>query len=453
MRIPKKPPSWKAVFKRPNETLLRRAVEPPIRRAVDAANDKAWNYEDCKYRVPPELSGDEFWTLVKLSRASGRESIPLLDLFGHPFDFRLPAAAHRVLHLADREMAGSIAATTPELDSLEAQKSHIIRSLTEEAIASSQIEGAAVTRDDAEKMLRENRKPRTEGERMIRNNYSTIRIVNERRDEPMTPEFLCEIQRSLTRETLKKPDQVGRFRRADEHITIVDDRDNVEVHIPPPAGELPRRIGALCAFANGVDDPRRTEPFIHPVVRAIALHFWVGYVHPFADGNGRTARALFYWSMLRNGYWLAEYLTISEIIRGQPVQYGWAYLDTEIDDNDLTYFIIYHLKVLERSLKAFREYVARKTAERKRVLATVSLARFNPRQRMLLEQALRDASAAWSYESHATTYGVTVPTARTDLLDLEKLGLLRGNRVGRRFEFVPVRDLGEALRRLSPPGG
>jgi hypothetical protein len=42
--------------------------------------------------------------------------------------------------------------------------------------------------------------------------------------------------------------------------------------------------------------------FIHPVMRAITLHFWLAYDHPFCDGNGRTARALFYWSMLKQGY-------------------------------------------------------------------------------------------------------------------------------------------------------
>jgi len=55
---------------------------------------------------------------------------------------------------------------------------------------------------------------------------------------------------------------------------------------------------AMCAFVNGRD----TEPFIHPAIRAMILHFWLAYDHPFVDGNGRTARALFYWAMLRPGH-------------------------------------------------------------------------------------------------------------------------------------------------------
>lgn len=40
----------------------------------------------------------------------------------------------------------------------------------------------------------------------------------------------------------------------------------------------------------------------------------IAYMHPFVDGNGRTARALFYWYMLKSGYWLTEYLSISRVI-------------------------------------------------------------------------------------------------------------------------------------------
>src|SRR5205814_10028127 len=59
-------------------------------------------------------------------------------------------------------------------------------------------------------------------------------------------------------------------------------------------------------------------PIFHPMVRSMILHFWLAYDHPFVDGNGRTARALFYWSMLRNGYWMFEYITISKIILSGP---------------------------------------------------------------------------------------------------------------------------------------
>ena len=74
--------------------------------------------------------------------------------------------------------------------------------------------------------------------------------------------------------------------------------------------------------------------FIHPIVKGIIIHFLIAFIHPFVDGNGRTASAIFYWYMLRKGYWLTEYLSISRIISRSKRQYEKAYLYTECDGNE-----------------------------------------------------------------------------------------------------------------------
>ena len=132
-----------------------------------------------------------------------------------------------------------------------------------------------------------------------------------------------------------RPGAAGRFRRKDERISVMDATHSVVLHTPPDADSLPARLERLCAFANQAQD---TEPFVHPVVRAILVHFMLGYDHPFVDGNGRTARALFYWSVARSGYWLMEYLSISRLLMKAPAQYARAYLHTETDANDATLF-------------------------------------------------------------------------------------------------------------------
>ena len=93
-----------------------------------------------------------------------------------------------------------------------------------------------------------------------------------------------------------------------------------------------------CCQVAGLDfaNSSAESPFVHPVVRAILIHFMIGYDHPFVDGNGRTARALFYWSMLRSGFWMTEYFSISSILRKAPSQYVRSYLHTESDDGDTT---------------------------------------------------------------------------------------------------------------------
>jgi len=74
-------------------------------------------------------------------------------------------------------------------------------------------------------------------------------------------------------------------------------------------------------------------------------------------------RALFYWKMLNAGYWLFEFVSISQFLRKAPVQYGTAFLHTETDDNDLTYFIVHQAEVIRKALLEIHQYVAKKSQE------------------------------------------------------------------------------------------
>ena len=102
----------------------------------------------------------------------------------------------------------------------------------------------------------------------------------------------------------------------------------------------------LCEFVNS------EKPFIHPVVKASIIHFQIGYIHPFMDGNGRTARALFYWFLVKKEYTLIKNISISRAILNSRIQYDKAFLKTENDNNDMTYFINYSIK----SLCCFRKF-------------------------------------------------------------------------------------------------
>jgi len=181
-------------------------------------------------------------------------------------------------------------------------------------------------------------------------------------------------------------------------------------------------------------------------LKAILLHFWLAYDHPFVDGNGRTARALFYWSMLSNGLWLTEFLSISSILRAAPASYGRAFLYTESDENDLTYFILYQLKVVVRAIEELHRFLSRKTGEIRRTeqLVRTSIP-LNHRQTAVLGHALRHPGQRYTFESHKVSQGVAYQTARTDLLDLEAKGLFAKVQHGKTFQFYPVQDLHDRL--------
>jgi Fic family protein len=209
---------------------------------------------------------------------------------------------------------------------------------------------------------------------------------------------------------------------------------------------LSARLERLCEFANGTEDD---EPSVHPVIRAILLHFMLAYDHPFADGNGRAARALFYWSMLRQGYWLMEFVSISSVLRKAPAQYARAYLHTESDGGDVTYFMLHQLSVIEQSLVALKTYVQQRGQEARQVEQTLHAldanVNLNARQLALLAGALKQRSNRYTVESHKRSHNVAYATARADLLALTELGLLEQRKRGRAWEFLAPTDLAERM--------
>lgn len=441
MKVPQRPPSLHCL----QTALAALAAKDPFALGV-RPEDRYLHWDDLRRRSPPEgLDHETWWAMLKLGRLLTRSQVPLIDAAGAPFGWSSTQAITEQLHAIDIWAGGLLGFKEPVVNR-EAQSRYYMSSLITEAITSSQLEGASTTREVAEEMLLSKRRPRDTGERMILNNYVTMQRIHELEAEPLTPDLVFELHRLVTADTLEKPDAAGRLRRADEQIAVVDHDDQV-LHTPPPADTLPRRLSALCDFANG----KAPRGFVHPALRAIVLHFWLAYDHPFVDGNGRTARAIFYWSMLRSGYWLFEYISISEVILRAPVKYGRAFLLTETDDNDLTYFVLYHLEVIRESLDTLKRLIAKKADDVRSLDGILRLAtdRFNHRQRELLSHALRHPTEVYTIAGHQARQAVVYQTARTDLLSLADAGLLTKSEAGKKLVFRPVRDLEKRLRRLG----
>lgn len=375
---------------------------------------------------------------------SALRSLPLTSATGDPFGFTLPDGVLRGLRYVDQHCSGEVAMAEVVTHDEQSKRRYLVNAQMEEAIRSSQLEGATTSRTIAKDMLRSGRAPTTRSERMIANNYLALEYMRNQMGDHLSPGGVLELQRILTDGTLDNPDAAGRLQRPDEERVAVYDRlDGSLLHTPPPADQLPARLEAMCAFANSSED---SEPFIHPVLRGMLLHFWLAYDHPFEDGNGRTARTLFYWHMRTHGYWLVEYLSISAILRDAPGKYTRSFLLTETDGGDTTYFLLYQLEVVRRAIEELHRYLDRKMAE---VRDTEPLLRDDPtlnhRQVDLVGDALRHPERTYTFGEHARTHAVTHETARTDLTALADRGLLIGRRTRPRQFDVP-RDLSERLR-------
>jgi Fic family protein len=394
---------------------------------------------------PGDLTHREWWFGIKSARRALYQQIPHKDKEGNPFVFGEPKNMHRLLHEIDIHGGGELKASA-QVANPNTREAYLINSLIEEAITSSQLEGAATTRKVAKEMLRQKREPRDRSERMIVNNYFAMEHISDIATEDLTPSLILQLQRILTKNTLDNAEAEGNWRKTDD-VYVGDERDATIIHVPPTYKEIPRRMESICDFANELN----TKEFLHPVIRATILHFLLAYDHPFEDGNGRTARALFYWSMLRQGYWTMEFVSISRILKNAPAQYTRSYLYTETDDNDVTYFILHQLNVILRAIEELLEYLRKKSEERREfedlIRQSKSLQReLNHRQISVLNRALKHSDAVFTVASHRGSHNITYDTARTDLLKLADFGLLDKTKFGRAFAFVPVKELGAKLK-------
>jgi Fic family protein len=440
MRKPASPPAQQKLWQEFAEqatSVLGKVIEPTVR-------GEYLHWDKLRYLKAPEgLTHHAWWFGLKLRRAQ-RKRIPLVDAAGSPFSFNLPDPLPECLHHVDSLARGVVRQPEP-VTNPETRDSYLVRSLIEESTTSSQLEGASTTREVAKEMIRQGREPRDRSERMILNNYRTMQRIIELQNQNLNFDMIFEIHRTITDGTLNNPSAVGRFRRPDEEVVVGDDFGEV-FHVPPPAGELERRIATMCDFAND----QTPGGFIHPLIRSMILHFWMAYDHPFVDGNGRTARALFYWSMLKQGYWLFEYITISKIILEGPAKYGLAFLHSETDENDLTYFLLYHAGVVRRAMDELYRYIedrSRRLAEVQRQLR--GLTHLNYRQRDLIDHALHHPGQHFTVEYHKNMHKVVYETARSDMLDLANRGLLRKRKVGKTWHFTAPADLEQRLRQMG----
>ncbi|NOY88468.1 MAG: Fic family protein [FCB group bacterium] len=310
----------------------------------------------------------------------------------------------------------------------------ITRGIMEEAIASSQLEGANTTRKFAKRMLLEKRKPSNRFEQMILNNYQAMLHVEQSLcNEELTSDLLLDLHVRLTRDTIDSKD-VGRIRNDNDQVVVCDAISGMVYHIPPPSKILKVELKRFIQYAN--DDSPKSQ-FVHPLIKAILLHFWVGYLHPFTDGNGRLARTIFYWYLLRKKYWAFSYLPVSKAIRNSPGQYRDAYIYSEQDGNDLTYFIDYNIRKITQAKREFEAYVKYKEIENRKMAEVArEKYRFNERQIQLLRYLHKNPKATTSIKTHSQIYSISRVTARKDLEGLEEMGFLTSQRFGRERPFT-----------------
>jgi len=393
---------------------LLKGIAPDITSIVDKVNADYEYWDEVKYKKLPEgFTPQMLWTYVKASRL--RSTIPVWNKYG--INLCVTSQMQRLCHEFDMKF-GSFWEVEGDSQSAE-KKYYLSSSLMEEAIYSSKMEGASTTRIVAKDMLRKKKSPQNKSQQMIVNNYNTIQYIVEHKEQPLTEELLLTIHQLITEKTLDNPEDAGRFRTNDK-VVVADMVEGDIIYTPPSFQEIPECVESLCDFFNN-DNPRT---FIHPIIRGIIVHFMLAFMHPFVDGNGRTARALFYWYMLKEGYKLTEYMSISRVIAKSKANYEKAFRYVENDGNDMGYFVAYNLRALEISFQQLRDYIQRKQREKRAASSFMMLGNINQRQALILQRLKEEPDTIFTVKDVQDRFSVSSMTARKDLSDLVQQGYL-----------------------------
>lgn len=422
------------------EELQQLMNDSEVQKIIFEVQEKYLPWEEFRLKDWATTEKEKIWGLVKLQRGFTNVKTIISDESGSGFVFN-PRSHLHFLHKIDLELGGSFMG----VDNFnEGDKRQFIRrNLIEESIASSQLEGANTSRKAAKKMLEEGKKPKDKGEQMIVNNHETMKLIEEElKNKELSLDILKELHQKITFNTIE-PEHQGVLRETldqNGNPLVIKPWDDFTIAYTTPAKEfVEKELEKLIAFANDKNDSQ----FIHPLIKAIMLHFWIGLLHPFEDGNGRLARIIFYWYMLRNGYWAFSYLSISERILKSQKQYAMAFIYSEQDDNDLGYFIHYNISKLELARKHFEDYIKRTIAENRQISHRIKKGyNFNHRQLHLLQCMVKNEQEYTSFSIHSNVNaGISRATAISDLRKLVEKGFLKKTRTGKNIYYYPTNEI------------
>lgn len=203
-----------------------------------------------------------------------------------------------------------------------------------------------------------------------------------------TLETILEIHR-ITTEKLLPEDQSGQFRT--KQVVLRNTRTGLISYTPPPAAEIPFLMEDLVAWINSEETKE-----LYPVVKAGIIHYELARIHPFIDGNGRTARATATLIMFLDGYDIRRFFSLEQYFDENPIDYyetlqavsNQLVLDTH--ERDLTPWLEYFIKGVAIEMNKIKERVKRISADSRVKDKLGEQVALNERQMIIMEYLNRN---------------------------------------------------------------
>ena len=404
-------------------------------------------YHKFRFKVPKELDPELAWFIVRAVRDS--QSRKLLQISKtDPIKYCQTPTIEKVISFVDRHATNNALEVMCQKLNEKHHFEFLFKDLVEdEAISSSQLEGAATTTLIAKEILRRKRKARSIDDKMILGNFKLMNLAWENRNQKLSIDLIRDFHEAGVEGIDDEKYTPGVFRKSND--VVIQGRDGEILHYPPDYKELASRLIVICDWINNDEANELSDYYLHPLIKAITLHFLIGHEHPFNDGNGRVARALFYWYLFKNEYGAFRYIAVSTLLKKAPSKYADSYVYTENDSMDMTYFIEHQCGVILKALLRFQEsyedaLVKEEQFERVMFQSGV-IGQLTKNQKTIFLVAMRGDVKDFTAKDVELNLGVSNNTAAQILKSLCEFELFSQEKVGRTWVYN-LRDKIDLIR-------
>jgi len=235
------------------------------------------------------------------------------------------------------------------------------------------------------------------------------------------PGMLKEIQADCVNRLVDES-KVGEFRKSQ---VVIKNEDTQEIIMRPPNFvQVPFMIDDFVAWLNS---PEAGE--IHPILLAGITHYMIVAIHPFVEGNGRTARAFATLILIKKGYDIKKFFSLEEHFDEDPASYyeAFAMVDRqspEIGERDITPWLEYFTNVVSIELIKIKEKVRKLSLDMRMKVKMGEQVSLSERQVRLMEY-IADRGSSTMSELKNVLKMVSEDTILRDLRDLMQKGIIK----------------------------
>jgi Fic family protein len=221
----------------------------------------------------------------------------------------------------------------------------------------------------------------------------------------------------LTTQRIIEPQYIGSYR--DKQVVVKSATNGAVAFRPPVSVEIPFLIDEFFEWLNS-DAARQ----IHPIFRAAITHYQIVYIHPFIEGNGRTARALATLVLYSSGYDFKKFFSIEKYFDDDVERYYQALLSIQQQENhDMTYWLEYFCYGLAVEIEKVKSQVMKLSKDLKLKESLGQQVALSEREIVILE-LLQNQGQITSQDAQRVLPNVSVDTILRDLKDLLQKGVI-----------------------------